>query len=82
MSAETITEKITITPHEPATRKLGPDEYVNVSVSPTGGLLVIQEARFTDEVGEHYELTVTDVPQGDLGMNSRDGQTEYEFTRR
>lgn len=82
MPREMITEKIIITNDgEPVTRELGPNELVNVSASPTGGLRVIQEIRFEDEVGGHYNLTVTEV-QGNLGMNTRDGKTEYEFSRK
>ncbi|MBI2405033.1 hypothetical protein HYV22_02535 [Candidatus Gottesmanbacteria bacterium] len=76
-----VTEKIIVTPDEPVTRELGPNELVNVSASPDGGLRVIQEIRFEDEVGGHYNLTVTEV-QGNLGMNTRDGKTEYEFSRK
>ncbi len=81
MSAEIMTEKIIVAPGEPATRQLGSNEFVNASAPSGKGLLVIGEIRFADEAGEHYRLTVTDIPQGSIAMNTRDGSREYHFTR-
>ncbi len=81
MPAEIITEEIKVTQDEPATRELGKDEFVHVSAPLTGGLMIIEEMRFTDESGERYHITEPQHHRGSVAMNTRDGKTVYEFSR-